>query len=109
MNSKPKVICFIFARGGSKGVPGKNIKLLGGRPLIAYSINLAKKSSKISEIIISTDDPQIAEIAVSEGAEVPFFRPAILASDDISEWAAWQHAIEWYQKNRGNFDFFISL
>ena len=109
MNQKLKVICFIFARGGSKGVPGKNIKLLGGRPLIAYSINLAKKSSKISEIIISTDDPQIAAIGVSEGAEVPFFRPANLSSDDASEWEAWQHAIDWYQKNRGHFDFFISL
>lgn len=109
MDLKAKIVCFIFARGGSKGVHKKNIKLLGGKPLIFYSINLAKKSSNISEIIISTDDQEIAEIAVKEGAEVPFMRPSNLASDDASEWAAWQHAINWYQKNRGHFDFFISL
>lgn len=109
MDSKAKIVCFIFARGGSKGVHKKNIRLLNGKPLIFYSINLAKKSSNISEIIISTDDQEIAEIAVKEGAEVPFMRPSNLASDESSEWLAWQHAIDWYQKNRGHFDFFISL
>jgi len=68
-------ICFIGARGGSKGVPQKNIRLLGGKPLIAYAIESALDSNYFSRVIVSTDDNKIAKIARKFGAEVPFMRP----------------------------------
>ena len=79
-----KPICFIAARGGSKGVKDKNIKKLGGKPLIAYTIESAKKSKIFSHIIVSTEDKLIAKIAKRFGAEVPFQRPKNLATDDAS-------------------------
>ncbi len=88
-----KTCAFIFARGGSKGVRGKNIRDLAGKPLIAYAIECAEKSSYISRVIVSTDDEAIAEAAKHAGAEVPFMRPAELAGDESPEWLAWQHAI----------------
>jgi len=104
-----RTIAFIFARGGSKGVPGKNIKSLGGKPLIAYSIEIALACPGIESVIVSTDDAEIAKVACQYGAEVPFRRPAELATDTASEWQAWQHAIEWVRQNRGEFDLFVSL
>lgn len=106
--SSPKVIAFIFARRGSKGVPGKNIKLLGGKPLIAHSIELALKCPSIAKVIVSTDSPEIAEVAKKYGAEVPFLRPAHLAEDNSSEWLAWRHAVTEVQKAE-TFNYFISL
>ena len=79
-----KPICFIAARGGSKGVKGKNIKKLDGKPLIAYTIESAKKSKIFSHVIVSTEDRLIAKIAKRFGAEVPFQRPKILATDNAS-------------------------
>lgn len=79
-----KVLFVITARGGSKGVPGKNIRVLGGMPLIAYKIIAAKKCQYESRIIVSTDDEDIAEIAKKYGAEVPFVRPAELATDSAA-------------------------
>lgn len=87
------VVGIIFARGGSKGVPGKNIRLLSGKPLIAYAIDTARQSRFINRVLVSTDDGEIAEIARQYGAEVPFLRPPQLAQDDSAEWLAWQHAI----------------
>jgi len=84
----------IFARGGSKGVPRKNIRLLAGKPLIAYAIETALASQYIDRLIVSTDDPEIAEVAKRFGAEVPFMRPSELAQDDSPEWLSWQHAIQ---------------
>lgn len=78
-----KPICFIGARGGSKGVPGKNIKKLAGKPLIAYSIESAINSKLFSHVIVSTDDRKIADVARKYGAEVPFMRPKKLATDTI--------------------------
>lgn len=75
------MIAIIPARGGSKGLPGKNIKLLNGKPLIAYAIEAALKAKHIDRVIISTDDEEIARVAVAFGAELPFMRPAELASD----------------------------
>ncbi len=89
-----KLLAAIFARGGSKGVPGKNIRELCGRPLIAYAIEAALKSSFIDRVIVSTDDEQIATVAQQWGAQVAFMRPATLATDEASEWLAWQHALE---------------
>ena len=75
------MIALIPARGGSKGLPGKNIRLLNGKPLIAYAIEAALKAKHIDRVIISTDDEEIARVAVEYGAELPFMRPAELASD----------------------------
>jgi N-acylneuraminate cytidylyltransferase len=102
---KLKTWGFIFARGGSKGLPGKNIKLLGGKPLIAYSIEAGLKSSVLDRIIVSTDDKQIADVAIKYGAEVPFLRPKELAGDTSAEWDAWRHAIN----SLPTFDIFVSL
>lgn len=104
-----RTIAFIFARGGSKGVPGKNIKLLGGKPLIAHSIEVALACPGIETVIVSTDDPAIAAVAREHGAEVPFMRPSELATDAAPEWLAWRHAITWVQQDRGEFDLFVSL
>jgi N-acylneuraminate cytidylyltransferase len=103
------IVAFVFARGGSKGLPGKNIKLLGGKPLIAHSIELARSLDEVKTVIVSTDDPAIAEAALAAGAEVPFMRPAELAQDNSPEWLAWRHAISWYREQRGPLDIFLSL
>jgi CMP-N,N'-diacetyllegionaminic acid synthase len=76
------MIAIIPARGGSKGLPGKNIKHLNGKPLICHSITCALKAKSISRVIVSTDDSEIAEISKKCGAEVPFLRPDILSQDD---------------------------
>lgn len=89
----PVVYAFVFARGGSKGLPGKNIRLLDGKPLIAHSIEMAKQIAEVQRIIVSTDDEVIASVAREWGAEVPFMRPAELAADTSSEWLAWRHAL----------------
>lgn len=90
-----RVVAFIFARGGSKGLPGKNIKMLAGKPLIAWSIEQAKSVPSISRIIVSTDSEEIATQALKYGAEVPFMRPAELCQDTSPEWLAWQHALKY--------------
>lgn len=90
-----KVTAFIFARGGSKGLPGKNIRPLGGKPLIAWSIEHALAVKRIGRVIVSTDSEEIAAVARKLGAEVPFIRPAELASDDSPEWLAWRHALKY--------------
>lgn len=106
---KARAVAFIFARGGSKGVPRKNVKPLAGKPLIAYAIEVGRQTPGIETVIVSTDDPEIAEVARQYGAEVPFMRPAELAGDTAPEWLAWRHAIHWFQDNRGAFDLFVSL
>ncbi len=85
---------FVFARGGSKGLPGKNIRPLAGKPLIGWAIEHALGVERISRVIVSTDDHEIAETARSYGAEVPFLRPPHLAGDSASELDAWRHALE---------------
>jgi len=103
-----KTFAFIFARGGSKGVPGKNIRMLGGKPLLAHSILIAQNVDEISRIFVSTDDQCIAEIGANYGAEI-IDRPLELALDDSPEWAAWLHAINWLEAKGEFFDCFISL
>jgi len=92
-----KIIGFIFARGGSKGVPGKNIKLFNGKPLIAWSIQQALEVKAFDRVIVSTDSKEIAKVAAEYGAEVPFLRPKELAQDNSPEWLSWQHAINYIQ------------
>ncbi len=99
---------FIFARGGSKGLPGKNIKPLAGKPLIQYSIETAFASPSITKVFVSTDDNQIAEVALAAGAII-IERPNELATDNSPEWLSWRHAIEWVNNKYGEFDNFISL
>lgn len=94
------VIGFIFARGGSKGLPGKNTRIFNGKPLIAWTIEQAKLAPSIDRIIVSTDSEEIAAVAIKYGAEVPFLRPKELAGDTSSEWLAWKHALGYlYDKN----------
>jgi CMP-N-acetylneuraminic acid synthetase len=96
-----KAIAFIFARGGSKGLPGKNIRLLGGKPLIAWSIEHALAVKRIERVIVSTDSEEIAAVARQYGAEVPFIRPEELARDDSLEWLAWRHALNYLRETTG--------
>lgn len=105
---KPYIVGFIFARGGSKGLPRKNIYPLAGKPLIAYAIETAKASDLIDRVVVSTDDTEIAEVARAYGAEAPFIRPAELARDDSPEWLAWQHAIQTV-KQEHEIDVFVSI
>ncbi len=99
---------FIFARGGSKGLPGKNTKLLLGKPLIQYSIEVALQTPGIDKVFVSTDDSEIAKVAQSNGAIV-IDRPAELAQDNSPEWLAWKHAINWVEERYGNVKEFVSL
>lgn len=103
-----KNFAFIFARGGSKGLPGKNIKPLAGKPLLQYSIETAKTSPHIELVFVSTDDSEIAEVARLNGAIV-IDRPSELATDKSPEWLAWRHAIEWVREKYGEFNGFVSL
>ena len=96
-----KAIALIFARGGSKGLPGKNILSLGGKPLIAWSIEQALAVRRIDRVIVSTDSEEIAKISLEHGAEVPFMRPAELARDDSPEWLAWRHALNYLMDSDG--------
>ena len=79
-----KPICIIAARGGSKGVPRKNIKVLGNKPLIAHTIELCQKSKIFQSVVVTTEDQEIAEISMKYGAEVPFMRPSKLATDNAN-------------------------
>ena len=96
-----EVLCLILARGGSKGIPRKNIRILAGEPLVAYSIECARRSELIRRVIVSTDDEEIAEIARRCGAEVPFRRPKELAQDLTPDFPVFQHALRWLKENEG--------
>lgn len=95
MVNDKKVLALIPARGGSKGIPKKNIKLLAGKPLIAWSIEVAKQSAYIDRVIVSTDSDEIAEVARGAGAEVPFLRPANLAEDLTPDTPVFVHCLDW--------------
>jgi CMP-N,N'-diacetyllegionaminic acid synthase len=90
-----KVLGVITARGGSKGIPGKNLKLLAGKPLIAYTLETAADSDVFDRLIVSTDDRAIADVARAYGCEVPFLRPPELAEDDTPHLPVMQHAVAW--------------
>ncbi len=95
------ILGVIPARGGSKGIPGKNIKMIAGKPLIAWTIEAAKKSKLLTRVIVSTDDEKIAEVAKKYGAEVPFLRPAHLAEDLSTDVEFLIHALLWLKSNEG--------
>jgi CMP-N,N'-diacetyllegionaminic acid synthase len=94
-----KILALIPARGGSKGLPDKNILPLAGHPLIAYSIKAALDAPGINRVIVSTDSEQIADIARSYGAEVPFIRPAEYAQDHSLDIDVFRHALEWLRQH----------
>lgn len=96
-----KIIALIPARGGSKGVPGKNIKSLGGFPVLAYSILAAQRCPEIDRVVVSTDAAPIADMARLYGAEVPFMRPAELAGDASPDWGLVVHALDWFRDHEG--------
>ena len=91
-------ISIIPARGGSKGIPRKNLQLVGGKPLIAWSIEASLNSSLVDRTILSTDDGEIAEVARTWGAETPFLRPADLGNDTASTESVLQHAVDWLER-----------
>ena len=95
-----QVLAIIPARGGSKGIPHKNIRNLNGKPLISYTISAAKKSKYIEKIIVTTDDKKIANISILEGAEVPFLRPKKIAKDNSSTLQAIKHTLNFLKKNQ---------
>ena len=110
IKKRQNCVAFIFARGGSKGVPRKNVRELGGMPLIAHSINVARSCPSVNQVVVSTDDAKISDVALRYGAIVPFVRPAHLAGDMSSEYEAWQHAIREYEVLRNEkIDLFVSL
>ncbi|HSN94062.1 MAG TPA: acylneuraminate cytidylyltransferase, partial [Anaerolineaceae bacterium] len=101
MVDKPEILAIIPARGGSKGIPRKNIKLFAGAPLLAWSIKAAKDAKTVTRIIVSTDDEEIAQVAREWGAEVPFLRPAEIAEDSSPDLPLFLHALDWLKTNEG--------
>lgn len=100
----------ICCRGGSKGIPGKNIRPLHGQPLISYTIKTALETSLLDDLIISTDSEDIADIARQAGAKVPFMRPAELASDIANKWDVFRHAVEDYERqNHVSVDYLVDM
>ena len=96
-----KILGIITARGGSKGIPGKNLKPLGGRPLLAYTVDAARECGALDRVILSTEDPVIADAARALGCEVPFMRPAELSRDETPHLPVIQHAAEWMREHAG--------
>ncbi|NJN55981.1 MAG: acylneuraminate cytidylyltransferase family protein [Leptolyngbyaceae cyanobacterium SL_5_9] len=96
-----EVLAIVQARGGSKTIPRKNLRLLAGHPLIAYSIASGLAAKSVTRLIISTDDAEIASVCRAYGAEVPFLRPAEFAKDATPDLPLFQHALEWLEKYEG--------
>jgi len=94
-----EILAIILARGGSKGIPRKNIRNFAGYPLIAYSIAAGLKSELVTRVIVSTDDDEIAEVARENGAETPFMRPSLFAEDNTTDLPVFVHALKWLAEN----------
>lgn len=105
-----RILCLITARGGSKGLPGKNIRPLAGKPLIAWTIEAAKGSKYIDRVVVTTDSPEIMEVARQYGAETPFMRPAHLATDLAKQEDALLHAMAFVENEEGRpYEFMMLL
>ena len=109
MYKDKKILCIIPARGGSKRLPGKNVKPLNGVPLIGYAIKAAKGSPYIDRVIVSTDDESIASVSLEQGAEVPFMRPAELANDTAPTLPVLQHAVKHFEDVGEKFDLIVLI
>jgi CMP-N-acetylneuraminic acid synthetase len=103
-----KTYAFVFARGGSKRLPGKNIKNFCGKTLLEHSVSIAKLIPEVSHVFVSTDEFSISEVAQNLGVHT-IERPSDLAQDNTPEWLAWRHAVMWAQEHCGPFDRFLSL
>ena len=99
MVASAEVLAIVQARGGSKGVPRKNLRLLGGHPLVSYSITSGSCAQSVTRLIVSTDDPEIAEVSRRYSAEVPFLRPAELATDEAPDLPLFEHALQWLNEH----------
>jgi N-acylneuraminate cytidylyltransferase len=104
-----RILTLIPARGGSKRLPGKNIKPLGGKPLINWTIESAHGIAEICDILVSTDNTEIATIAEAAGAFVPWLRPSEIATDEATSVDVASHALDWYEKEHGNVDGLLLL
>lgn len=104
MFREQRVLAVIPARGGSKGVPRKNLRRLGGRPLVAWSIDTARSEPAVDRVLLSTDDPEIARVGESFGADVPFLRPRALALDETPTLDVLVHALHWLRKHGEEYD-----
>lgn len=104
-----RILAVIPARGGSKGVPGKNLRLLGGKHLITWTIEQALNSRGLADVVVSTDDEGIAEVSKAAGAQVPFLRPAELATDEAPTEPALIHAVEEMERNSAEYDAIMLL
>jgi len=110
MVAKPEVLALIPARGGSKGIPRKNIRDFAGAPLIAYSIAAGLQARHVTRVIVSTDDEEIAAVARQWGAETPFLRPAEFAQDDTTDLPVFQQALAWLAEHENYHpDFVVQL
>ena len=96
----PKVLCVIPAKGNSKRLPKKNIKILAGKPLVAWTIEAAKEAKLLTDYLVSSDDLEIIEVAKEYGAPVPFVRPVELAADQVQNIAVVRHALEFMENEK---------
>lgn len=101
MEKPPLVYGIVTARGGSKSIPKKNIKEICGKPLIAWTVEAAKRAKNIDRLICSTDSEEIAEVARAYGAETPFIRPAEFAQDSTPDLPVFEHALAWFREHEG--------
>ena len=104
-----KILGVTLARGGSKGIPGKNLVALNGTPLIDFTFNQAKLCQTLTRYVVSTDSPEIRSHALSRGIDCPFLRPADLASDTASSTSALIHALNFCEKEDGKYDYIVEL
>ena len=110
MYKNKRILGVITARGGSKGIPRKNIKKLNNKPLIWYTINSALRSKFLTKFIVSTEDHEIASISRYYGADVPFIRPTYLAKDNSKSIEVVQHALKWHKHNKNeDYDYLMIL
>ncbi len=100
-DTPPSVLAIVPARGGSKGIPRKNLRMLGGQPLVALAVRAGRRARLVSRVLCSTDDTEIADAARAAGAEVPFLRPAELARDASEDWPVFVHALDWLEEHEG--------
>ncbi len=104
-----KILALIPARGGSKRLPGKNIRILGGKPLLSWSIDICKDIECVVDVMVSTDSDEVAKVAKKFGALVPWLRPDILSTDSSTTVDVALHALDWYEENVGRLDGLLLL
>jgi CMP-N-acetylneuraminic acid synthetase len=100
--NRVKTLALICARGGSKGIPSKNLQEVGGLPLVARAIKDAMNCSLVDYVLVSTDSAAIKDVAILAGGQVPYLRPDELSADDSAEWQVWQHALGWFEGHAGH-------